>query len=118
MRLPLTTKTQKLLFWMAVGLFMILLLNVWNMPPPALDEQVIFSDFMSKIETGDMEKVTIRGHHISGVLKNNSRLRTYSTDYPELVQVLREKNVQIEVKPPEENPWYISLLSRFCNLLN
>ncbi len=110
MRLPLTTKTQKLLFWMAVGLFMILLLNVWNMPPPALDEQVIFSDFMSKIETGDMEKVTIRGHHISGVLKNNSRLRTYSTDYPELVQVLREKNVQIEVKPPEENPWYISFL--------
>lgn len=110
MRLPLNTKTPKLLFWMAVGLFMILLLNVWNMPPPVLDEQVIFSDFMSKIETGDMEKVTIRGHHISGVLNNNSRLRTYSTDYPELVQVLREKNVQIEVKPPEETPWYISFL--------
>ena len=110
MRLPLNTKTQKLLFWMAVGLFMILLLNVWNMPPPASEEQVIFSDFMSKIENGDMGKVTIRGHHISGVLKNNSRLRTYSTDYPDLVQVLREKDVQIEVKPPDERPWYMSVL--------
>jgi cell division protease FtsH len=110
MRLPLNTKTHKLLFWMAVGLFMILLLNVWTMPPPALEEQVIFSDFMAKVETGNMEKVTIRGHHISGVLKDSSRLRTYSTDYPEFVQVLRERNVQIEVKPPEEPPWYISFL--------
>ena len=75
-----------------------------------LEEQVIFSDFMAKLDRGDMEKVTIRGHQISGVLKDNTQLRTYTADYPDLVQVLREKNVQIEVKPPDESPWYINFL--------
>ncbi|NOU11637.1 MAG: ATP-dependent metallopeptidase FtsH/Yme1/Tma family protein [Nitrospira sp.] len=95
---------------MSVGLFMALLLNLLHMPPPVVEEQVIFSEFMVKLDKGDVEKVIIRGHHLSGVLKDNSRLRTYSADYPDLVQALREKDVQIEVKPPEESPWYMSFL--------
>ncbi|MFZ1802276.1 MAG: ATP-dependent zinc metalloprotease FtsH [Nitrospira sp.] len=95
---------------MSVGLFMALLLNLLHTPPPVVEEQVIFSEFMMKLDKGDVGKVVIRGHHISGVLKDNSRLRTYSADYPDLVQVLREKDVQIEVKPPEESPWYMSFL--------
>lgn len=106
----MTIKFPKVLIWMSVGLFMALLLNLLRMPPPVVEEQVIFSEFMVKLDKGDVEKVIIRGHHISGVLKDNSRLRTYSADYPDLVQVLREKDVQIEVKPPEESPWYMSLL--------
>jgi cell division protease FtsH len=107
----LAIKTQKILFWMVFGLFMILLLNLWTMSPPAaVEEQVIFSDFIVKLESGDVGKVTIKGHHISAVLRDNSRLRTYSADYPDLVQVLREKGVQIEVKPADESPWYISFL--------
>jgi cell division protease FtsH len=107
----LAIKTQKILFWMVLGLFTILLLNLWTMSPPAaVEEQVIFSDFIVKLESGDVGKVTIKGHHISAVLKDNSRLRTYSADYPDLVQVLREKGVQIEVKPADENPWYMSFL--------
>lgn len=110
MRLPLTIKTKKILFWMSLGLFMILLLNLWNTPSPGVEDQVIFSDFMAKVENGDLLKVTIKGHHVSGVLKDNSRLRTYSADYPDLVQALREKGVQIEIKPPDESPWYMSFL--------
>ncbi len=106
----MTIKFPKVLIWMSVGLFMALLLNLLHMPPPVVEEQVIFSEFMVKLDKGDVEKVIIRGHHISGVLKDNSRLRTYSADYPDLVQALREKDVQIEVKPPEESPWYMSFL--------
>ena len=106
----MNTKTKQLMFWTVLGLFIILLVNLWSMPTRGLEEQVIFSDFMAKLDKGDVGKVIIRGHHISGVLKDNSRLRTYSADYPDLVQVLREKDVQIEVKPPEENPWYMSFL--------
>jgi cell division protease FtsH len=95
---------------MSVGLFMALLLNLLHMPPPVVEEQVIFSDFMAQLDKGDVEKVIIRGHHISGVLKDHSRLRTYSADYPDLVQALRENDVQIEVKPPDESPWYMSVL--------
>ena len=101
---------QKLLFWSVLGLFLILLLNLWSMPPRALEEQIIFSDFMAKLDQGDIEKVVIKGNYLNGVLKDNSRLRTYSADYPDLVQVLRQKGVQIEVKPADESPWYMSVL--------
>jgi cell division protease FtsH len=104
------TKIQKLLFWSVLGLFLILLLNLWSTPTQALEEQIIFSDFMAKLDKGDIEKVIIQGHQISGVSKDNFRLRTYSADYPDLVKVLRDKGVQIEVKPPNEYPWYIQFL--------
>lgn len=89
---------------------MIFLLNLWNVPPPAGEEQVIFSDFMAQLERGDVVKVTIKGHQISGQLKNASQIRTYAAEYPDLVKMLREKNVQIEVVPSGENPWYMSVL--------
>ncbi|MBX3332456.1 MAG: ATP-dependent zinc metalloprotease FtsH [Nitrospira sp.] len=104
------TKTQTILFWAVVGLSLIFLFNLWSVPTRAREEQIIFSDFMAKLDKGGFEKVIIQGHQISGVLKDNSRLRTYAADYPDLVQVLREKQVQIEVKPLDESPWYIQFL--------
>jgi cell division protease FtsH len=89
---------------------MILLFNLFSVPTHAPEEEVIFSDFMAKLDKGDFEKVIIKGNHISGVLKDKTRIRTYSADYPDLVKVLREKDVQIEVKPPDESPWYITFL--------
>lgn len=95
---------------------MIFLLNLWNVPPPGGEEQVIFSDFMAQLERGDVVKVTIKGHQISGQLKNASQIRTYAAEYPDLVKMLREKNVQIEVVPSGENPWYMSVLMTLAPL--
>ncbi|ALA58200.1 ATP-dependent zinc metalloprotease FtsH [Nitrospira moscoviensis] len=106
----MNSRVKNLLFWVVVGLFMILLFNLFSVPTHAPEEEIIFSDFMTKIEKGDVEKATIKGSHISAVLKDKTRIRTYSPDYPDLVKVLREKDVQIEVKPPDESPWYITFL--------
>lgn len=106
----MNSRVKNLLFWVVVGLFMILLFNLFSVPTHAPEEDVIFSDFMAKIERGDVEKAIIKGNHISSVLKDKTRIRTFSPDYPDLVKVLREKDVQIEVKPPEESPWYITFL--------
>jgi cell division protease FtsH len=106
----MNSRVKNLLFWVVVGLFMILLFNLFSVPTHAPEEEVIFSDFMAKIDKGDVERATIKGSHISAVLKDKTRVRTYSPDYPDLVKVLREKDVQIEVKPPDESPWYITFL--------
>jgi cell division protease FtsH len=106
----MNSRVKNLLFWVVVGLFMILLFNLFSVPTHAPEEEVIFSDLMAKIDKGDVEKATIKGSHISAVLKDKTRVRTYTPDYPDLVKVLREKDVQIEVKPPDESPWYITFL--------
>jgi cell division protease FtsH len=89
---------------------MILLFNLFSVPHHEPEEDVIFSEFMTKLDKGEVERVIIKASHISAILKDKTRIRTYSVEYPELVQVLRDKGVQIEAKPPDESPWYITFL--------
>ncbi len=106
----MNSRTKNILFWVVVGLFMILLFNLFSVPHHEPEEDVIFSEFMTKLDKGDIERVIIKASHISAVLKDKTRIRTYSVEYPELVQVLRDRGVQIEAKPPDESPWYITFL--------
>jgi len=106
----MNSRTKNILFWVVVGLFMILLFNLFSVPHHEPEEDVIFSEFMTKLDKGEVERVIIKASHISAVLKDKTRIRTYSVEYPELVQVLRDRGVQIEAKPPDESPWYITFL--------
>ena len=106
----MNSRVKNLLFWVVVGLFMILLFNLFSVPTHAPEDEVIFSEFMAQLDKGEVTKVTIKANHISAILKDGSRIRTYTVEYPEMVKVLREKNVQIEARPPDESPWYITFL--------
>jgi cell division protease FtsH len=106
----MNSRTKNILFWVVVGLFMILLFNLFSVPHHEPEEDVIFSEFMTKLDKGEVERVIIKASHISAILKDKTRIRTYSVEYPELVQVLRDRGVQIEAKPPDESPWYITFL--------
>ena len=106
----MNSKIKNLLFWVVVGLFMILLFNLFSVPTHTLEDDVIFSEFMAQLDKGEVTKVIIKSNHISAILKDGTRIRTYSAEYPDMVKVLRERNVQIEAKPPDDNPWYITFL--------
>jgi cell division protease FtsH len=106
----MNSRVKNVLFWVVVALFMILLFNLFSVPTHAPEEEVIFSDFMTQLEKGEVTKVTIKGSNISAIIKDGSRIKTYTADYPEFVKILRERNVQIEAKPPEDSPWYITFL--------
>lgn len=106
----MNSRRKSFLFWLVAGSFMILLFNMMSIPTQPLEEDVIFSDFMERLDKDGLEKVIIKGPHIRGVLKDKTRIHTYSAAYPDLVETLREKKVQIEVKPPDESPWYMMFL--------
>ena len=106
----MNSRGKNVLFWGMVGLFIVLLLNLFTMPAYVPEEEIYFSDFMAKVDQGTVEKVVIRGHHISAVLKDNTHIHTYAADDPEVMTRLREKGVRIEVKPSRETPWYLTFL--------
>ncbi len=106
----MNSRVKNLLFWVFVCLFMILLFNLFTVPNQHPEDPVIFSEFMAHLEKGDVERVIIKNNNISAILRDGTRIQTYSVEYPDLVNVLREKSVQIEAKPPEDNPWYITFL--------
>ena len=106
----MNSRVKNLLFWVFVCLFMILLFNLFTVPNQNPEDPVIFSEFMTHLERGDIEKVIIKDNNISAILRDGTLINTYLVEYPDLVKVLQEKSVQIEAKPPDDNPWYITFL--------
>ena len=110
----MNSRAKNLIFWVVVGLFMILLFNLFSIPGQSPDEDIKFSDFISKVERGEITEVTIRGNNINGILKDGRSFKTYAVEYPDLVDTLRKSNVTIVAKPPEDNPWYITFLFQWA----
>src|SRR5437879_4011596 len=110
----MNSRVKNLIFWVVVGLFMILLFNLFTFQGQSPDEEVKFSDFNSKVERGEITEVTIRGNNINGILKDGRSFKTYAVEYPDLVDTLRKSNVTIVAKPPEDNPWYITFLFQWA----
>ncbi|MFZ5863324.1 MAG: ATP-dependent zinc metalloprotease FtsH [Nitrospirota bacterium] len=103
-------RMKNLALWIVIGLFMILLFNLFTVPPRTDEADLIFSDFMTKVEKGEVNEVTIKENFLAGVLKDGGKFKTYAAPYPDLINQLRSKNVRIVAKPPDENPWYVTFL--------
>ncbi len=110
----MNSRAKNLIFWVVVGLFMILLFNLFSPPGQTPDEDIKFSDFIAKAEKGEISEVTIRGNNINGLMKDGRSFKTYTAEYPDLVDTLRKSNVAIVAKPPEDNPWYITFLFQWA----
>jgi cell division protease FtsH len=107
---------KNMVLWMVIILTVILIFQLFQANQPA-KEEIVFSDFLKRVEGGEVREVTIRGNTVSGRLSDGSVFRTYTVDYPDLVKMLRDRGVRIIVKPPDSNPWYAILLQWIPMLL-
>jgi cell division protease FtsH len=91
---------------------MILVFNLLETSKP--DDEIVFSDFISKLQQDEVSEVTIKKPEnlIVGTLKNGTKFKSYAPDYPDLIKELREKNVKISAKP-DHTPWYMNILFNF-----
>src|SRR5574341_1530624 len=100
---------KNLALWLVIGLIMVLVFNIFNQSQP-MQKELIFSDFITKVERGEVSEVTIRGNGVTGRLTDNTVFRTYTPDDKDLVGLLRKQGVKITAKPAEGQPWYIGAL--------
>ncbi|MEW6067588.1 MAG: ATP-dependent zinc metalloprotease FtsH [Nitrospirota bacterium] len=107
---------KSLFVWLLIGMMMILLFNLLGTPRKA-EEEIIFSEFMSKLDKGEIEEVTIKGNSVTGKLKDGKAFKTYTVEYPDLVTLLRSKNIKITAKPEDQNPWYWNLFFSYGPIL-
>ena len=68
---------KSLLFWMVLVVVGVL---IWNFSTTfqARDEPIPFSQFVEKLEKGDVKEVTIIGNEVIGTTKENAKFRTYA----------------------------------------
>ena len=107
---------KNMALWLVIGLSMILLFNIFNQSQP-VEEELIFSDFIARVEQGEIAEVTLKGSDIRGRLTDGTRFRSYAAEDPELIPSLRKQGVRIAARPVEQNPWYNVLLSWLPMLL-
>ncbi len=62
-------------------------------------KRLSFSDFMKKVDAGEVTKVEIKGDDLTGKLKVGEDFYTYLPQYPNLVEKLQEKSVEVEAIP-------------------
>jgi cell division protease FtsH len=100
---------KNLALWMVIGLIVILLFQLFQQNQSPRGE-IVFSDFLKKVESGEVREVTLKGNNVSGRLSDGSSFRTFTADYPDLVKSLKDKGVKIDVKPPDTNSWLAIVL--------
>jgi len=107
---------RHLSLWVVIGLVMILLYNLFSVRPQPVEE-LVYSDFLARVEDGSVDEVLLKGKEITGQFTDGSHFSLYSADDPELVTFLREKEIRIIAEPRQESPWYITVLVSWFPML-
>ncbi len=95
---------KNLIMWVIIVLLSVGLFNMFQDPNKINSEKntLPFSNFLNEVDAGRVVEVQIQGNNISGVLANGKTFKTYSPNYPELVDKLSSKGVSIVAAPQED----------------
>ena len=95
---------KNLIMWVIIVLLSVGLFNMFQDPNKISSEKspLPFSNFLNEVEAGRVVEVQIQGNNISGILADGKSFKTYSPNYPELVEKLSSKGVSIVASPQED----------------
>jgi cell division protease FtsH len=100
---------KNLALWLVISLMMVMLFQIFKQPDRARTG-ISYSDFLTMVDTGSVNQVTIQGENISG-MSTQGPFKTYAPKDPELISLLRSKGVQISARPQEDSSWFQVFLS-------
>ena len=95
---------KNLIMWVIIVLLSVGLFNMFQDPNKIASEKnsLPFSNFLDEVEAGRVVEVQIQGNNITGVLADGKTFKTYSPNYPELVDKLSTKGISIVATPLED----------------
>lgn len=109
-----TVKTA--LLWVVIIVLVFLLWSLFQTTKGA-SEQIAFSTFLEKVNNGEVAKVLIRGDEIRGEYKTSGQggKREFHlngpSNYPQMIDLLKQKGVITEFDPKTEAPFITALIT-------
>ena len=95
-------------------LLLVTMLNQEELPPP----EIAYSEFLSEVEHGRVETVTIEENHIRGTLSAGEKFNTYAPVITEsLLASLEQADIEVTAKPREEGSFWRQILIMWFPLL-
>jgi cell division protease FtsH len=106
---------KNIALWLLIGIAIIFLFELVSSDRAKKLEEVAFSEFMQKVDRGEIKEISIRTGEqlLKGKDTNGTEFKTYiivdSFD-SSLLEQLRSKGITVKVEPENKNPWYGYLL--------
>jgi cell division protease FtsH len=106
---------RNIALWIIIALLLLTLFNLFQgQGARTTATPLAFSEFLDRVDDGQVRDVTIAGDHITGHFSGTGQgFTTYAPDDPSLVERLRSRGVLISAKPDKEgvSPLYGILLN-------
>jgi cell division protease FtsH len=107
----LNSTLKSLAFWIVLVLVGILVWNISTRFQPSQKAEK-FSEFMSKVDSGQISSVTIVGNEITYIAKTGDSFRTYApAQYEGLANKLIDRNIVVSAREATASPWAALLYS-------
>ncbi len=107
---------KNLALWLVISLMVILLFNMFHQPQKTSLETT-YSQFLASVQKGEVAQVTIQGDHVFGTFSDGKTFKTFVPRDSDMIKILRDNGVNIQAKPEEESPWYMSVLVSWLPML-
>ena len=114
---PLNSTVKTALLWVVIIVLVFLLWSLFNTAKGSSDP-IAFSTFISRVNDGYVDKVTIRGDEIRGEMKQTAPggARPFHTTGPttwpdDLFKRLEQKGVTVEFEPQRDAPFITALIT-------
>ncbi len=92
---------KNLLLWIVIALILMMVFNNFGPHNPS-PQTVEYSQFITDVQQGHIQRVEIEGRTIRGINKNGQPFVTYNPDDPGLMKDLLDNHVVIVSRPPEQ----------------
>ena len=102
--------------WLVIGLAMMVLFNLLG-PRSSGSRDLPFSDFISKVESGSVLEVVMRGRQVEGLTDANERFQTQVPNYPALFEILEKNQVRTRVEPTDQGNIFLAILNSWLPML-
>ena len=117
----MNSNIKTLIFWVVLICLAVLLFAVVKTGQGIHEDNISFTQFMEKVKAGEVKEVTITGQDAHGVYQNPQMgfHTQVPLNYPPMIDVMREKNVQAYWKDTSSGNWLTILLnasrSSYCS---
>ncbi|MCE3255575.1 MAG: ftsH [Rickettsiaceae bacterium] len=90
---------KNFLIWLAIFLVVMFISSIFGGEGGLNANKISFSQFIAKVDGGEVAKVDIKGKDLIGTLKSGEEFYTFLPEYPNLVEKLQEKNIEVNASP-------------------
>ena len=109
---------KNLLTWLVILVTIAFLYNMFDTNNQQTGNVISYSEFLNQVDLGNVRNVTIDNDTLAGTYVGGGTFNTYAPSDPDMISNLRERNVSIEVKPPDSGmPTLLAILINWFPML-